>query len=353
MDLTAVQFTTPLDLSGLTELTRLDLSETNIADLSFLLTVPSFAAERGKALFFNETPAADPDRDRRLYMLSCLDPKRCAVETVQYLKGTHPDFRGPPGGTVRAPLGQRLAEAAPVAVEVRDGRMDAVNRGPVAIDDPYARARRIEGLRVQVRLLRGEAEEAQLPRRLRTRLDAYAEALGAPDPVYFALEAPLGMIRDSLADAYLMQGTDAGLLRGFRTLVTRHDELHPYLLARPEQQAAREAEVPELDPGATPEDLTARVGEALEVLADPQLGDLVTPQLLRTLKAVETLADTARDRLEDRPGLLRRGYIALGGTLQLMANAAAVHGWALGPGAALLATQLAPILQAVLRAFGG
>ena len=72
--------------------------------------MPRFAAEEGETLAFDHTPAADPARDRRLDLLSRLDPTRCAVEAVQYLNGTYPDFRDPPGGGVRGRLAQRLAD---------------------------------------------------------------------------------------------------------------------------------------------------------------------------------------------------------------------------------------------------
>ena len=62
-------------------------------------------------------------------MLSRLDPRRCAVETVQYLNGTHPDFRNRSDGSQARPLAERLAGASPVGLEVRDGALQAVNPG--------------------------------------------------------------------------------------------------------------------------------------------------------------------------------------------------------------------------------
>lgn len=353
LGLEGTRITTPPELDGLTALSWLDLSGTGIKDLSFLLSAPRFAAEEGEFLRFENTPAADQATDRRLYMLSRLPPDRCAVETVQYLKGTHPDYHGRPEGAGQALLAQRLAEASPVDVVPVDGRLDAVNRGTPRQVDPVQRAQRVAGLRTQVAMLRAEAPQTQCPPRLIGRLESYAEGLETDAPVFFVLDAAMDFIRASVADDYLMDGLDAGLRAGFRSFVARHDELAPFLLPPPEGQAAAEAALPALDASATPEDLADLTDQALEVVNDPDHAPFLGDQMRQTLKAVEELALVARDRLEERPGLLRRGFVALGGTLQVLSNAVTAHGWLIGPGAAMLATQLAPILQAVLRAFGG
>jgi hypothetical protein len=138
-------------LSGLTGLTSLNLTHTGVADLSVLRELPVFEAEKAQWLQYQETPAAK--NDRRLDLLSRLPGRRCAVETVQYLKGTHQDFHAPGGGVAPAPLAQRLAEASPVALEIVDGALEATNPGAPERVAPKELAQRVDALRTHVAML--------------------------------------------------------------------------------------------------------------------------------------------------------------------------------------------------------
>ncbi len=138
-------------LSGLTELTSLNLTHTGVADLSVMRELPVFEAEKAQLLQYDDTPAIITDS--RLDLLSRLPPKRCAVETVQYLKGTHPDFRAPSNGAAPAPLAQRLAEASPVALEIVDGALEATNPGAPERVAPKELAQRVDALRTHVAML--------------------------------------------------------------------------------------------------------------------------------------------------------------------------------------------------------
>ena len=113
--------------------------------------LPVFEAEKAQLLQYDDTPAIITDS--RLDLLSRLPPKRCAVETVQYLKGTHPDFRAPSNGAAPAPLAQRLAEASPVGLEIVDGALEATNPGAPERVAPRELAQRVDALRTHVAML--------------------------------------------------------------------------------------------------------------------------------------------------------------------------------------------------------
>ena len=338
-------------LAGLTGLTSLDLEGTQVSDLSPLLDIPTFAEERAKALSFQDTPAADPERDRRLYMLSRLDPQRCAVETVRYLKGTHPDFRGPPGGG--ATPAQRLADASPVEIAPGDGRMEAHNPGPPARVNPEERDGRIAGQRAAVRRVLAEARESQCPRALIGRLEDYREGLAGDAPIVFVLDAPMTMIRASLSDRFMTEGLDDGLHAGFKHLVDGHDRLAPLLAPPPDRQEAAIATLPEPGPEATPETLTEMAGDVVEALNSEEIRDQVGQELVRTIRATGDLAITAKERLEDRHGLLKRGFASLGGTLAQLSQAVTVYGWLTSPAWAAAMQHIQPILDLIKGLFFG
>ena len=151
LDLSSTRVADIVVLSGLTGLTSLNLTHTGVADLSVLRELPVFEAEKAQWLQYQETPAAK--NDRRLDLLSRLPGRRCAVETVQYLKGTHQDFHAPGGGVAPAPLAQRLAEASPVALEIVDGALEATNPGAPERVAPKELAQRVDALRTHVAML--------------------------------------------------------------------------------------------------------------------------------------------------------------------------------------------------------
>jgi len=88
-------------------------------------------------------------------------------------------------------------------------------------------------------------------------------------------------------------------------------------------------------------------------MTTPEMGDQVGPELLRTLRAVGELATVAKERIEDRPGLLKRGFASLGGTLSVLSHAVTVHGWITSPAWAAAMTHIGPILARILALFSG
>ena len=164
-------------LSGCRSLDNLWLRSTNLADITPLLDIPRFGAGAGRALTFGDTPAADWGRDRRLHMLSLLDPEQCAIQTVQYLQGTHPDFRDPPGGAAPPPLAQRVAAASPLGVAQEDGTLHVANFGVPERLAPHELAEQLEALRLHAKLFQNFAENRQLPAHLMACVDAYLTAL--------------------------------------------------------------------------------------------------------------------------------------------------------------------------------
>ena len=153
LDLSSTSVSDLSALSGLSGLTALDLRNTQVSDLGILMSFPLFASEQAKFLRYSITPAAHPQADRRLDYLSRLPPDRCAIETVQYLKGTHPYF-----GETKivnqvgngAGLAARLAEASPVEVVLEGGLLQARNAGTPERLAPKELGLRVTALREQV-----------------------------------------------------------------------------------------------------------------------------------------------------------------------------------------------------------
>lgn len=370
LDLSDTQISDAAPLAGLTALTELGLSYTQVKDftpiyglrllvdlelsgtvvpaVNFLLNLPEFAAERGRNLSFSYTPAAEVDN--RFGMLSGLDGRQCAIQTVQYLKGTHPDFRKPlpqKGKVTQA----GLAAFSPVALGKVSDRLEVVNLAPPQRVNPVETAQRVAGLRAQVALIRQEAQNTQCAPALLRRLDAYAEGLQPDLPIWFVIDAAMQMIEGSLDDDYLSHAVDKGLKRGFEAIVRAHHALRPLLMPPTDAEEAALAALPPLDPEIGATDVEAMVGEVLDVMAEPEVRDQVGPQLIKTLKAVEELAISFEQKLEDRPGLLRRVVMPFGGMLAVLSNAATVHGWWLGPTGVTLAARLQPLIEKFLQWF--
>lgn len=356
LDLSYTQITDAGPLSALTGLTALGLSGTQVSDLSFLLSLPEFAAERALSLRFEDTPAADPGRDRRLHMLSLLDGKRCAIETVQYLKGTHPDFRDPPGGALARPLAQRLAEASPLGLVDRDGRIEAENPGDPERLAPKERAVRVQALRAHVAQLREEAEAKQLPADLRARLARYATPLEADEPTFLLLDGPMAFLRGGATDPYVTEALDGGFVEGWRALVAMHDALRPLLM--PEE--LDQPDLPDPAPEATPDAGMAVADDAIAVLEMGRDAGAVGDSVIAAMNAARDYFEAAKSDHVRRPGLVRRGLAAIGGPISLIVNSTGFAAsmvtlqlWAATPQGQAVILQLQPILARILALFGG
>ena len=350
LDLSHMRITDATPLSNLVRLNALKLRASTVRDLGFLLSLPEFAAERGIELSYQDTPAlrANP----QLYRLSRLPPDRCAIETVQYLKGTHPDFGAPEvrGNETGKPIAAILALASPIAIGRVGDQLEAINPGTPQRVNPLEAGQRVEGLRRQVALIRGEALHTQCGPAVLRRLESYAESLAADPPIFFVMDAPMQMLRGSLDDSYLMEAVDKGLEQGLRGLVDAHDALRPFLLPPSDEEAAAMDAMPPLNLDVTPDDVAGLAHQALDALSHEDIRDKVGPQLVSTLKAIEDLAVTWKDR-SDNPSFLRKIVAPFGGTLSVLADAISVHAWWLGPTGVLLAARIQPLLEKVLGWF--
>ncbi len=297
-------------LSGMVGLTSLNLSNTRVSDISVILRIPAFAAERAEYLNFQNTPAADPDRDRRMYMLSRLDGRRCAIETVQYLKGTHPDFRDPPGGAAPLPLTERLMLASPVGFDVQDDQLSATNPGAPERLAPKELALRVIALRTHVAMLLADAEAQQVDRRVVARLAAFAAPLRMDEPTYILLDGPMSFLRGGLADTYVTDALDKGFVEGWLQLVTMHDELRPLLLPPVEADT-----LPPLSPAATPDEgirLTDQAISAAEAAEGPGGTD---ESVAATFRSIRDYFEMAKSGVVSGATALAKGFRALGGAV--------------------------------------
>jgi len=299
LDVSYTEVSSLAPLSGLTALTTLYVNSTQVTDLAPLLQMAQFAAEQGEALMFRGTPAAI--NDRRLEMLSGLNSERCAIETVQYLKGTHPDFRDPPNGAAPASLATRLAQAAPVAIEMQEGMLVAVNAGAPERLAPKEMGLRVEALREQVAELCRMKAGRNLPGDYSAAFDRYARALNRDDtPTYLFLDGPMGMLRGGVGDGFVTDALDGGFVESWRALVKMHDELRPLLLPPDESD-----QVPDLLEGVKPDDLT-KLADDLKKSFEPAVEEgLVSPSVPASIEAGKELAEAPR------PGWIKRSAIAL------------------------------------------
>ena len=335
-------------LSGLAGLTSLDLSGTRVSDLRVLLLIPPFAGGRARYLQFQKTPVADPHHDRRLHKLSLLDPQPCAVETVQYLKGTHPDFQG---GAGRRPLAERLAASSPVGVVVEDGRLGVTNPGTPERVRPRELAQRVVALRVHVAALQDMAQGRQVPPWFARQVAGYAAGLVADEPTFILLDGPMAFLRGGAGDRYVTEALDGALVGGWRHLVVLHDDLRPHLMPPEEDD-----DLPPLTPEATPEAGIALADEAIAAAREAEGPGGTDKAVAEALVAMKDYFEVAKSDATRRPGLLRRGFKAFGGTLALMATGTAgltYAGWLATPQGQSFLAAIKPILEAILKFYPG
>ena len=338
-------------LSGLTGLTSLNLTHTGVADLSVMRELPVFEAEKAQLLQYDDTPAIITDS--RLDLLSRLPPKRCAVETVQYLKGTHPDFRAPSNVAAPAPLAQRLAEASPVGLEIVDGALEATNPGAPERVAPRELAQRVDALRTHVAMLIDEARARQVPDSVRVRFERYLQPLQQDEPTYLLLDGPMAFLRGGLGDTYTTDALDGGFVEGWRAMVVMHDDLRPLLLP-PEEDTP---DLPELTPEATADEGERIADEAIGVLeGNAAVGESV----VAAMKAAKEYFEVAKMDATRRPGMLARGYRAIGGIVGLIvggvgliASVMTIQLWAATPQGQAVIVQLQPIFERIIQLFGG
>lgn len=347
-------------LSGLPGLGLLNLSNTQVTDLGPLMSFPLFASEQAKFLRYDNTPAANPQADRRLDYLSRLPPDRCAIETVQYLKGTHPDF-GPPqtsglvnGGVTG--LAERLAEASPVDVVLEGGLLQARNAGAPERVAPKELGLRVTALREQVGELLHESRGKQMPEDLVRRFQRYAKALDHDEVTYLFLDGPIAALRGGLNDPYVTDGLDGGFVESWRALVTMHDELRPLLLP-PEED-----DLPELRKDVTAEEGIDLAAKAQTVLQDAVNGGIVHPSIVEAAQAATEYFKAAKDDVLQKPTWIKRGVLVLGGLFAKVlefpaklglaaAGAMKVQEFLLTPAGQALVAALRPLWEAILRLF--
>ena len=349
-------------LSGLSGLASLDLSTTHVSDLGFLMSFPMFASEQAKFLRYDNTPAANPQADRRLDFLSRLPPDRCAIETVQYLKGTHPDF-GPPqsSGLVNGGLtglAERLAEASPVEVVLEGGLLQACNAGTPERVAPKELGLRVTALREQVGELLNESRGKQMPQNLVRRFERYAKALDYEEVTYLLLDGPIAALRGGLNDPYMTGALDGGFLGMWAELVKMHDQLRPLLLPPEEDDSL------ELRDDVTPEDVLEIARKVEDAFLDAEADGVVGSSMVEAVQASADYVQAAKSSPEQKRNWLKRGVMALGGfvanvigrfiALGAVAGAAfQVQAFLATPYGQALVEKLRPLLEGILRLFFG
>ena len=361
LDLSSTSVSDLSALSGLSGLTALDLRNTQVSDLGILMSFPLFASEQAKFLRYSITPAAHPQADRRLDYLSRLPPDRCAIETVQYLKGTHPYF-----GETKivnqvgngAGLAARLAEASPVEVVLGGGLLQARNAGTPERLAPKELGLRVTALREQVGELLNESRGKQMPQNLVRRFERYAKALDYEEVTYLLLDGPIAALRGGLNDPYMTGALDGGFLGMWAELVKMHDQLRPLLLPPEEDDSF------ELRDDVTPEDVLEIARKVEDAFLDAEADGVVGSSMVEAVQASADYVQAAKSSPEQKRNWLKRGVVALGGfvanvigrfiALGAIAGAAfQVQAFLATPYGQALVEKLRPLLEGILRLFFG
>jgi hypothetical protein len=288
----------------------LELSGTQVSDLGFLMSFPVFVSEQAKALSYANTPAANPQADSRLDLLSRLPPDRCAIATVQYLKGTHPNFGAPKtvtGVGTGAGLAAQLADASPVDVVLEGGLLQARNAGAPERLAPKELGLRVTALREQVAVLLVECPGKQVPEDVVRRFERYAKALGHEEVTYLLLDGPIAALRGGVNDPFMTSALDGGFLEMWAELVKMHDQLRPLLLP-PEED-----DLPELRKDVTAEEGIDLAAKAETVLQDAVNGGIVHPSIVEAAQAATEYFKAAKDDILQKPTWIKRGVLVLGG----------------------------------------
>jgi len=266
---------------------------------------------------------------------------------MQYLKGTHPDFRDPPvrpgGGT--ATVLQTLADASPIGLEAQDGQLTASNPGTPERPSPEELKIRLDALRSHLAQLITEAKTKNVPDQIQARFVSYAEPLTQEQPIYLLLDGPMSFLKGGCNDSYVTDGLDGGFVAGWKQLVDMHDDLRPLLLP-PEED---DADLPDVSEDATPEQGSALVDQAIEAFDDPS----VNAEVVDTLRATREYFEAAKTDETRKPNLIKRGMKAIGGIVALAASGTGIHAWATSPAGQSVLQKLQPVLDAVLKLFGG
>jgi hypothetical protein len=348
-------------LSGLPALTSLNLSNTQVSDLGFLMSFPLFASEQAKGLRYHNTPAANPQADRRLYFFSRLPALLCAIETVQYLKGTHPDFSEPKtvnGVGNGAGLAARLAEASPVEVVLEGGLLQVRNAGAPERLAPKELGLRVTALREQVAALLVECPGKQVSQDIVRRFERYAKALGHEEVTYLLLDGPIAALRGGLNDPFMTSGLDGGFLGLWAELVKMHDELRPLLLPREADDTL------ELRDDVTPEEVLEVARKVEDALVEAEADGLVGSSMVEAVQASADYTQVAKSSPEEKRNWLKRSVVALGGVVakvlegfdrigKLSLAAVKVQAFLATPWGQALVEALRPLLDDILESFFG
>ncbi len=319
-------------LSGLTGLTALDLSGTRVTDLSVLLRIPRFADETAEGLRNGGTPAANPQTNPHMSGLSNLPPKDCAIAVVRYLKGL-PDQPTKIGQTPPT-LAQSLAEASPIALTTRDGKLTAVNAGTPERLAPKELSIRLQALRVHLAALQEEAASKQLPAAIRQRFERYAVPLAEAEPTYLLLDGPMAVLKGGLRDKYTVEALDGGFVAGWRALVKMHSDLRPLLLPPDEPD-----DLPPLKPDTTAE-MGQEIADQLVAIFDaPDARLAVDPSVIDAVKAAGEFFEAANLERSKKTTWIKRGVYVIGGLVSLIILGGAASDGLLQIGAWLTSSQ--------------
>ncbi len=262
---------------------------------------------------------------------------------------------------------RRVAQSSPIEMVADDGRLtlkDAPVHVPPPLVDPADLAARIEGLHQSVCTMIGmcsDRDSFQLPGTLDHCLEAVRLAVTTDPVTWYALEDAKCLLSNCLQDSFAAETWNAVVYTGVAGLVTRIDEIKPFLLPRQIDPQTEEPKPVAPEPTVRADE----VAEVLRLASDLRgafaseegaavLNDNVRQSLEQTVEAVEEAgqSDVPVDRKLHRFRRAVKGLAYLTGGLMTAIGTGVVVNLLTSPTAAVtLSTRLKPIFDALLQFF--
>lgn len=336
------------ELGELPSLIYLDISKTNVSDISHILNFPLFANEKAEFLNYSDTPAAR--LNNRFNMVGNIAPNQSAIQTVQYIKGTHPDFKAPEGGALGADLEDRLRDLSPARVVIQGGRICAENQGPTEYRDDEQKSQRLKHLTWLCSGFLEDAAQTQCPQQLMRRISRLLDHTRDDNPIFYIIDSSIRVLRASLDDPYISSGLDAGLLETLKEITLTGDGLRPLMNPPLRRSELAINSLPDITSDPSMETISRLASDLSNELAKESLDDDISKNVRLV---AEDLSNEASSATKKPLSALSIKSITgkLAGFVSFLSSAASVHAWIASPAGTALLVYLKTVLDALLALF--
>lgn len=336
------------DMGYLPNLTSLDVSRTNVSDIPYIMQFPKFADSTAENLGFRDTPSALINNPMRL--LSGMRGRDCVKQTIMYLKGEHPDLRDFSG--IKQNIESLLSEASPVEVTTKSGKISVDNVGPAERINPVEQRERLLALKAHIEILIAETAYVQCPQPVIRRLKALLHVFESDTPIFLILETHAHFLNATVEDNFIAEMMDAPLLCSIKKLVSSVQQLKPFMMPPPDQEAVALAKIPEIRSGVSAEDFLDVARQTQNMLSSEDIREDIGVSVIETIESFkENLGDQT---FNNRPSVFKNIAARFSGFISLLSNAASIHAWISTYAAGLnIINQLQNLLNKLISFFVG